>query len=218
MTHPKMTNTNIYLLGDTKVVGATNLQLFTINFISQNIDLNQYDALIFTSKNGAFGIEYSLLDWKTKPSFAIAHKTASVLKNMGANVVFSGNQKNGDGFANELVPLLQHKKALYIRGKDVVSNLVLILRQNNIDCDELIVYETICIKNQTKKELPKNSIIIFSSPSTIKCFLENYFWDDSFIAVTIGETTTKYIPPYIIPILSDDTSLEACVKKAMEII
>ena len=74
-----------------------------------------------------------------------------------------------------------------------------------------------CKKYNKKVKLPKNSTIIFSSPSTIKCFFENISWDESFKAVSIGKTTSKYFPQNITPIIADTTPLDACVKKAIEI-
>ena len=217
MTHNQKISKHIYLLGDKEVTGAKNLQMFTIKFIPQNISLNLYDALIFTSKNALLGIDKLLYDWKQIPSYAIAPRTAEVIEKMNGNLSFVGTKKHGDEFAKELIVELKGKRALYIRGKEVVSNLASILKNNHISCDELIVYETVCKTYDFTPQIPKGSLIIFSAPSTIKCFMENGFWDDSFQAIAIGKTTAKYFPPHIKPIISDDTSLEACVEKAMEI-
>jgi len=81
----------------------------------------------------------------------------------------------------------------------------------------LIVYETVCTQFDTNIKLPKNATIIFSSPSTIKCFLKNIEWDESFKAISIGDTTAKFFPSHIIPTIADKTSLESCVQKAIEI-
>ena len=99
----------------------------------------------------------------------------------------------------------------------MVSNLVNILNHNEVECDELIVYKTVCKTFEKKVKLPKNSTIIFSSPSTIECFLKNVIWDESFTAVSIGDTTARYFPEYITPVVSDTASLESCVKKAIEL-
>ncbi len=209
---------NIYLLGDKSVPPALNLPMLEIQYLSPSIDLELYDALIFTSKNGIFGIDNITSLWKEKNSYAIALQTAKIIDECNGKLAFIGEKGHGDAFAKELIPHLKNKKALYIRGKEVVSNLVTILKENDIVCDELIVYETICKKYENKQSLPKDSIIIFSSPSTIKCFLENYSWDENFRAIAIGNTTAKYFPPHIKPIISDFTSLESCVKKAIEVL
>ena len=42
-------------------------------------------------------------------------------------------------------------------------------------------------------------------------------WDESFKAISIGHTTAKYFPSNITPLIADTTSLESCVKKAIEL-
>ena len=208
---------NIYILSDKKVNGAKNLPVFEIKFLKQDIDFNSYDALIFTSKNALYSIDSFGDDWKDIPSYAIAPQTAKIIKDLGGNLKFTGETNHGNEFALELVELLQNKKVLYLRGAKVVSKMYNILNSNDIKCDEVVVYESVCKKFDKETILPKNSTIIFSSPSTIKCFLDNLSWDESFKAIAIGKTTSKYFPSDITPLISDTTSLESCVKKAKEL-
>ena len=203
---------SIYILSDKKVKDAINLPVFKINFIKQKIDFFSYDALIFTSKNALYSIEHYKENWKNIPCYAIAPMTANIIKELGGNLVFTGVTNHGDQFALEIQEKLKDKKVLYLRGSKVVSKLIDILK-----CDEKIVYESVCKKNSQNLQPPKNSTIIFSSPSTIKCFLDNFTWDDSYIAISIGKTTAKYFPQFIKPIISNTTSLEACVQKAKEL-
>ena len=206
----------IYILSEKKVEGAVNLPVFEINFIRQDIDFSSYDALIFTSKNALYSIDSFSRDWKNIPSYAIAPQTAKIIKELGGRLEFTGVTNHGDKFALELLELLKNKKVLYLRGAKVVSKLAETLNSNQIKCDEAIVYESSCKILSKESAPPKNSKIIFSSPSTIKCFLNNFEWDSSYKAIAIGKTTAKYFPPYIIPAISDTTSLEACVQKALE--
>ena len=208
----------IYLLSDKKVNNAVNLPVLQINFIRQGIDFNSYNALIFTSKNSLYALDTLYDDtWKVIPSYAIAPQTAKIIENLKANLTFTGVTNHGDQFAQELVPLLKNKKVLYLRGSKVVSSLVEILNSNNVVCDEVIVYESNCKIYKTKPLLEDDATFIFSSPSTIECFLKNFIWKNSYKAVAIGKTTAKYFPSYIKYIISDSTSLESCVKKAIEI-
>jgi uroporphyrinogen-III synthase len=200
---------NIYILSDKKVLDAINLPVFKINFIKQDIDFDNYDALVFTSKNALYSLEYYRENWKHIPSYAIAPITANIIKELGGNLVFTGISNHGDQFALELQDKLKDKKVLYLRGSKVVSNLIQIL-----NCDDKIIYESVCKTNSQELKPPPNSIIIFSSPSTIKCFLDNFIWDYSYQAISIGKTTARYFPHYIVPIISDTTSLKACVNKA----
>ena len=202
----------IYILSDKKVEDAINLPVFKINFIKQDIDFNSYDALIFTSKNALYSIEYYNENWKNIPCYAIAPMTANIIKELNGNLVFTGVTNHGDEFALEIQKKLKNKKVLYLRGSKVVSNLI-----DTLQCDDKIVYESVCKKNNQNLKPKKNSTIIFSSPSTIKCFLDNFDWDDSYKAISIGKTTAKYFPQYIDPIISDTTSLKSCVEKAKKL-
>lgn len=213
----KNSNLNIYILSDKKVKWAKNLPVFKIEPIKTDLDFSGYDALIFTSKNAVTSLNAYNQSWKNKPLFVIAPQTAKVASNLGGKIKFVGKAKHGDEFAQELLLPLKNKKVLYIRGSKIVSNLVETLNTNGIICDEAIVYETLCISRKKKIKLPKNSTIIFSSPSTIECFLNNAIWDESYKAISIGHTTKKYFPPYITPIISDTTSLDSCVRKAIEL-
>lgn len=214
----KNRNLNIYVLSDKKVKWAKNLPVFKIESIETDLDLSSYDALIFTSKNAVTSLNSHNKLWKNKPLYVIAPQTAKVASNLGGKIKFVGKEKHGNEFAAELIPLLKNKKVLYIRGSKIVSNLVETLNSNNIICNEAVVYETVCLTNKKKIKLPKNSIVIFSSPSTIDCFLKNAIWDESYQAISIGHTTEKYFPPYIHPIVSETTSLDYCVKKALELL
>lgn len=208
---------NIYILNDKKVTGAQNLPVFDIGILPQEIDLSKYDALIFTSKNAVYSLDSMDQTWKAKPAYVIAPQTANVVAQLKGNLAFTGKEKHGNAFALELCQKLEDQKVLYIRGAEVVSDLVKILNSHDVLCEEMIVYETVCKEFDTEPVLPKNATIIFSSPSSIKCFLKNIAWDESFKAVSIGHTTAQYFPSYITPVIADTTSLESCVKKAIEI-
>ena len=205
----------IYLLSqkDIQYKDVEFLPIFEIKYIDFDIDFSSYDGLIFTSKNGIYSLQYNT-KWQNIPSYAIATKTAKILKQYNSNVVYTGKSGHGDDFANELIDILQNKKVLYIRAKKVVSNLVNILNNNGVICDELISYETSCVYYDKIKQPPKGSVIVFTSPSTIKCFFNNFEWDSSYKAVSIGKTTAKYLPKNIVSYISNTTSIESCITLA----
>lgn len=144
----------IYLLSNQKIDYAENsvenLEVFKINFLPLQIDYKKYDALIITSKNAVLAVNKFSKDWKDIPCFAIASKTAKVIEKYNGRVEFIGSSGHGNEFANELIPLLKNKKVLYLRAKRVVSNLVEILKKEDIDIEEEIVYETTCNENIQK--------------------------------------------------------------------
>ena len=204
----------IYIASNKEIDGIYNLNLLTIKYKNIDIDLSKYNALIFTSKNGVNSFSKSNLQWKDIDSFAISKVTGNSLKKSNSKLVYEGISGHGDDFAKELVRYLKDKKPLYIRAKKVVSNIIDILKENDIICDEIITYETACSKTLNIKKLERNSIIIFSSPSTIDCFFKNYNWDDSYTAIAIGDTTASYFPKDINIVISKLQTIESCVQIA----
>lgn len=206
---------NIYILSDKHVEYAQNLPIITTVPIKVTLDLKQYDALVFTSKKGVSYLNDLTNEWKNLPSYAMFTQTAKKVKDLKGKLKFTGKSHTGNEFAKELLPLLEGKKVLYLGAKDIVSDLVDILNDNNVTCTHIAIYETVCIEQKEKITLPKNSIIIFSSPSTVNCFFKNVNWEDTFTAISIGATTAKYFPEHVVPIIAENTTLQSCVQKAL---
>ncbi|WP_188108576.1 uroporphyrinogen-III synthase [Sulfurimonas lithotrophica] len=209
---------NIFILNDQSVKYAKNIPLIKTTTLKSKLSLDIYDAIIFTSKNGVKHLNSMTNKWKNISTYAISTQTAKEVKKLGGKLTFVGKEKHGDEFALELVEQLSGKKKIaYIGAKDIVSNIKEILKKYNINCDHLPVYETKCVEYKKKIDLPDDSIIIFSSPSTVKCFFKNVQWKDTFKAISIGNTTKKSFPQNIIPIVSNNTTLQSCVQKAINI-
>jgi uroporphyrinogen-III synthase len=210
-------NKNIYLLNNYKIEGASNIPLFNIEYINKEIDFTKYDAIIFTSKNAIKAIESFNKTWKNIPSYVISKQTAKLVKDLKGKVEFVSKMKHGNEFAYEIINLLKNKKVLYLRGKEIVSDLIEILSDEKIQIKDEIIYEN-CFNEDIKTVIiPKNSKIIFTSPSTIEYFFKVFKWDESYTAISIGKTTAKYFPKNIKPIIAEDTSFKSCVDKALEL-
>jgi len=208
---------DIFILNNTKIEGIYNIPLLQIEYLPSIIDVSKYDFLIFTSKNAIYSLNSFDTSWRKTPCFAIARKTEEIVLKEGGLVEYTGTSSNGNDFAHEIKAKLVNKKVLYVRAEKVVSNLVEILRDHEVLIEELITYKTVCNKDELQIVLPKKSVIIFSSPSTIKCFFSQYKWHDSYKAVVIGETTASYLPKYIDFHLPSKLSLDACIKLARKI-
>ncbi len=206
----------IYLLNDNIYKDVYNIEVFSIEYLKSNINLDKYDALVFTSKNAIHAIDSFNENWKKIPAYLIAKKTANIAKSYSGNIAFIGKTSYGDDFAKELINILQGKKVLYIRAFKTVSSLYTILKNKDIDIDELIAYKTICKQNDTLIE--NNSILIFTSPSSVECFFKNYVWNKSNKAIVIGKTTAKYFPKNIKYFISPKSSIKECIKLAKELL
>lgn len=208
----------IYALNDQSYDGVESIPLLGINYLPKEIDFSNYDALVFTSKNAAYSVDSFNQEWKNVPAYVIAPKTANEVEKLGGKVVFTGHSGHGKEFANELLKVLTTQKVLFLKAKKVLSNLPEILKENGIDIESITVYETSCKSLSKKHHIEKDSVVIFSSPSTIECFFTHFKWDESYKAVVIGETTAKYLPKTVSYTIADATSMEECIKKAKELL
>ena len=206
-----------YLFSDTSHEGVVHLPLFEIKFLPTVHDITQYDALVFTSKNGVNALCYHQLLWKEIPSYAIGQSTANHIEKCGGHVVFCSSSAYGDDFAYQLLPYLAQKRILFPRAKEISSSLPTILRNHNVFVDEYIAYETVCKEYPMEMKPPSHSKLIFTSPSTVTCFLKNFGWDDTYKAVAIGEKTASALPLESHKYVSHIQTIEACIELAKAI-
>ncbi len=203
----------VYILSDTPIEGAKRLPVIKQRFLDEKIDFTSYDYLIATSKNALLAAQRIDPSWKEVPLLAISDATAKKALEMGAKVAYVGKSGYGDDFAKEILGRFDPaKRYLYLRGKKVLSNLVSILQEAGFEVEERVVYETGCVECEGLKPPPKGSVIIFSSPSTIECFLRCFGWDESYKAVAIGKKTASFFP-YEIKV-APKPSLKAAVEFA----
>ncbi|WP_200763611.1 uroporphyrinogen-III synthase [Nitrosophilus alvini] len=202
----------VYVLSNTEITGAVKLPVIKIDFLKISVDLQKYDYLIFTSKNGVYAIDKICNEWKNIPSLAIGNATARKIEELGGRVEFVAKRFYGDDFAKEIAEKFdKNRKFLYLRAKEVVSNLTAVLREHGFYVEEAVVYETRCSDCKSLKKPEKNSYIIFSSPSTIRCFFKCFKWDKSYKAVAIGKKTASFIPKDIDCIVSPVQTLQGTV-------
>jgi len=213
-----MSSDNIYILSEKKFDGAKNLPVIQIKFInpSKMNKLSQYEALVFSSKNGVEALNSIDKSWKDIPSYSIGSGTSGILKKLGANLVYSAKSSYGDDFANEITQMLKGKRVLFCRAKVVTSSLNQILLDAGVLLDEIVIYETICGNCDDLVAPPLNSTIIFSSPSTIKCFFKCFNWDESYRAIVIGTRTASYMPKNIVYDMSNEQNIDSCIKLAKQ--
>jgi len=204
----------IYILSEKKYEGALNLPCIMIEFKEEKVDLAGYAALIFSSKNGVKAIDNINSSWRELPSYSIGQGTSDEVRKLGGDVVYSARSSYGDDFAKEIRAMLKGKKALFLRAEVVTSSLNTILEEAGVLLDESVVYETKCAECNTLKKPAEDSIIIFSSPSTIECFFNCFSWDDSYKAVVIGDKTASYMPKDVHFIQAPKQTIPSCIELA----
>ena len=182
---------------------------------TNNIDFNSIDILLFTSKQGVKVTNSISKEWQKYPSIVIGDATKKEVLKLGGEVIYSPKKFYGEILAQEIKEKFRNKNILYLRPKIVSYDISSTL--SNIR--EEIIYQTKCKRYSKKNIPPNNSIIIFTSPSTIRCFLKNFNWNNSYQAVVIGESTKKALPQYIKNYyISDRPMIDSCIEMALKLL
>lgn len=208
----------IFVLSEKVFAGAKNLPVIRFDYYDKEVTLSGYDAILFSSKNGVLALDAINGCWKAKEIYSIGSGTSQAIRELGGEIAYEAKSSYGDRFAEEILPLLEGKKALFVRPKVVTSHLGEILRQGGIDLDEEILYETKCNDCSRLTPPPEGAVIIFSSPSTIDCFFRCFSWQSSYRAVVIGEKTASRMPKEIDFQISQRQTIPACIETAQTLL
>lgn len=214
----------IILVGTRQNKRVKSLIVNQIQFLPIQRDLSDITSLIFTSRYAILSlidsakVNLSLQDWYKLPSYVIGASSAKILKEHHANIAFIGSDAHGTSFAKEIIPLLQGQTPLYVRAKNIVSQLDELLLQAHIHIQQVIAYD-----NQPKTLDPSlkpepNNILIFTSPSAYKSFVINFGWEDNYIAIAIGRTTFNSFDNGIRAFVSPTQTINGCIDFANDLV
>ncbi|MDR2080965.1 MAG: uroporphyrinogen-III synthase [Campylobacteraceae bacterium] len=203
----------IYLLNDAKYEGVKNIGVFAIKYLKPKFTPKNYDAVVFTSKNGVLGIDKIYKEWKKLPAYSIGKGTSQIIKELGGDLAHEAKVSYAEEFAAEISQKLAGKLVLFARAKIVSSDVGGILRGKGVHADEVVVYENRC-KPCGQFNASKGAIFIFTSPSSVKCFLKCAVWREDFTAVAIGKKTAAAFDDDIKPFIAPEQSIDACVEFA----
>ncbi len=208
----------IYLFATSKHPDAISAQSLQVRFLKPNIDFSKYDYLIITSKQTIEALkQYNLEDFISIPALCVSKKTADSYKNFGGKIL-----DFGDGYGDNLVKFIEEKpkdtKWLYLRAESIASDFVARCKADDYSIDEEILYVSECAKEALEVEVLKNSILIFTSPSSIECFLKTHTIDTGAKIVVIGTTTAKALPDGVPYEISKFTSIDSCMELALSLL
>ena len=204
----------IYLLSPHAKEGCIHLPMISFGIVEKTLTLEGYELLMFTSKQAVISAEKLNPNWKKIPCLAIGSATAKQIKTLGGSVHYQPRSFYGATLSHDIMSKFKEKKILYLRPKEVSFDSKGFLAKEGIGLDEKIIYETVCKYYSGEKKPEKQAIIIFTSPSTIHCFLKNFEWDESYTAVVIGEATKKHLPANARYEVADTPLIDACIEKA----
>ena len=207
----------IYLLSPLKKEGTLSLPMIQFSLVADKIDFSVCDTLMFTSKQAVVSADAIDKKWKEYPCVAIGGATKKKIEELGGEVIYHPKEFYGEVLAKDILNNFSDKKLLYLRPKEVSFDSKAYLEKNGIDLEEQVIYETSCMKYVKEQKPKEGAIIIFTSPSTIKCFFKNFEWDSSYVAVLIGHATKEHLPDYCKFVVADEPLIDACVEKAREL-
>ena len=212
-----MPQRSIYLLSPTPKEGTISLPMITFSMTVKSIDFTKSDTLLFTSKQAVITANNIDENWKKYPCIAIGPATKKQIESLGGKVIYTPKDFYGESLSADIAHFFSDKKLLYLRPKEISFDSKGFLEKEGITLEEQIIYETSCIVYEEAQRPVKNAIIIFTSPSTIHCFLKNFLWDESYTAVVIGKATKVHLPQNAHFAVADEPSIPACIKKAQTI-
>ena len=211
-------NGMIYLLSPLPKEGTIHLPMICFSLLPTTIDFSRCDTLMFTSKQAVKSAEALNPEWKNYPCLAIGSATAKEIEFLGGKVIYQPKSFYAETLSQDIITQFQDKKILYLRPKEVSFDSRNFLAKAGIELQEQIIYETSCISYEKKEKPSKNAIIIFTSPSTIHCFLKNFEWNESYTAIVIGEATKVHLPTHARFEVADRPLIDACIVKASQIL
>lgn len=208
----------IYLLSPHAKEGSVHLPMISFSIVEQTLTFDGYDMLMFTSKQAVVSAEKLNPNWKKIPCLAIGTATTKQIEALGGTVHYQPKSFYGKTLSQDIVTKYKEKKILYLRPKEVSFDSKAFLRKEGIFLDEKVIYETNCVEYIEDDKPEKNAVIIFTSPSTIRCFLKNFEWDTSYTAVLIGQSTKEHLPQNVRYEIADEPLIASCLVKAKEIL
>ena len=196
--------------------GVISLPMIQFRLLTEKIDYQGCDTLMFTSKQAVASADEIDPEWKKYPAVAIGGATAMEIKRRGGKVLYHPEKFYGKHLADDIASFFSGGKILYLRPREISFDSKGFLAEKGIALKEFILYETVCRRYSISKKPPENSVIIFTSPSTIHCFLKNFGWLESYTAVVIGEATLVHLPDSARYVIAEEPRIDACISAARQ--
>ncbi|WP_457746467.1 uroporphyrinogen-III synthase [Sulfurimonas sp.] len=206
----------IYLFSINSHPDAIHINSLDITFFKPEIDFSKYDALIITSKQASKALtQYDNADYLHLPALAVSRQSAQSYEKLGGKILEIG-EGYGDNLVEKIKSYSKDKKWLYLRAETVASDFVDVCRQEGHKIDELVLYRSACSDAIGCVNVEDNAILIFTSPSSVKCYLKDHILSKEQLVIVIGKTTAKALPEDVEYILSTETTIESCMAIAKE--
>lgn len=203
----------IYLFSKTRNTEVVHVPILLTEFLQPVIDYTHYDAIVLTSKQAAIALEQINHDWIRLPVLTIADFTAKQARDFGAQVLEHGGGY-GDTLAEIIINGYSTWRWLYPRPEVVASDFAKRVSDAGVCMKGVVVYKTTCNADVATLALEHDAILIFTSPFTIKCFLQQHRFSASHTIIAIGATTASALPDTVEALMPKTPSVQGCVDLA----
>jgi uroporphyrinogen-III synthase len=207
----------IYLTSPVARQGVLSLPMIDFRLTADAIDYQGCDTLMFTSKQAVVSAEAIDPNWKKLPTIAIGKATAGQIESLGGRVLYHPESFYGQVLAADVLNRFRDRQVLYLRPQTVSFDSKDFLARSGYTLTEQVIYETFCRPHPADARPQKGAIIIFTSPSTIHCFLGQFGWEESYTAVVIGRATLEHLPEGADYAVADTPLIAACVQTAKKL-
>ncbi len=203
-------STKTYLFSTSSHPDAISINSLDITLFKPKYDFSQYDYFILSSKQASNALKQYSVN-VLKPALCISKVTANSYEEIAGEVLEIAN-----GYGDDLSLLVKKypksTKWLYLRAKIVATGFVSQCQEEGYDIDELIIYESTCSKEILNIDVGEKDILIFTSPSSIDCFLKNAYISTLNRVIVIGKTTALRLPKNIRYQIAKEKTIESCIK------
>ncbi len=203
----------IYLFSISSHPDAISINSLAISFFQPSIDFLELDYFIITSKQTSESLKQypsNIL----KPALCISKATAKAYRDIGGKILEIGSGY-GDDLALKIKEYPKSTRWLYLRAKVVASDFVLRCQEENYLIDEVIMYESRCSDTIQNVLVEDDAVLIFTSPSSVNCFLKKHKISSLHKVIVIGKTTALSLPKNTKYQISEKKNIESCFARLL---
>ncbi len=208
---------SIYLFSISSHPDAVSVPSLSITFFKPDLDFSKYDAFIITSKQASKALQqYQTQSYISIPALCVSQASAKSYEALGGKVLDVGGGY-GDNLREKIKNYPKSMRWLYLRAKVVASDFVVKCKKEGYNIDEIVMYESSCSQDILNVKVPEDAVLIFTSPSSLECFLQTHTLSKRSRVIVIGKTTAQAVPKGIEYHLSESTTVESCMELAKRV-
>jgi len=172
--------------------------------------------VVFTSMNAVEAVAYYQEDNQPEwDIYCIGNTTAKLVSKYFGEHRIAGTANDAESLAELIVEVGVEDEVIFFCGDQRRDELPKMLREHDIEVDEITVYQTIALPHQIEKVY--NGILFFS-PSAVESFFKKNKLPQSTILFAIGNTTAAEIRKHTRNkiLISDEPGKENLVRKMID--